>query len=185
MNNIKKTVKMLRAGVALAVALLLALGVSWAAPSQQHKKDPAVIEQLIAAKGIYPVINGKAFKNLNSLAMVHQQLGKPIKLLSQGYDECNGQEFPQLLDYGSFQVNEQTLKVQTLYFNNSHNNIMLLGKPVSGQTTEPEFLKRYSGMYELNASHQYTFEQEGGLTQYSFEFNKGKLWRYTFFQDDC
>ncbi|RYY77684.1 MAG: hypothetical protein EOO69_13660 [Moraxellaceae bacterium] len=108
---------MLRVGVALPLALLLASGVSGAASGQQHKKDPAVIEQLIAAKGIYPVINGKAFKNLNSLAMVHQQLGKPTKVLSQGYDECNGQEFPQLLDYGSFQVNERTLKVQTLYFN--------------------------------------------------------------------
>ncbi|RYY79183.1 MAG: hypothetical protein EOO69_07910 [Moraxellaceae bacterium] len=62
---------------------------------------------------------------------------------------------------------------------------MLLAKSVSGQTTEPEFLKRYSGMYELNTPHQYTFEQEDGLTQYSFEFKNGKLWRYKFFQDDC
>ncbi|WP_026470862.1 hypothetical protein [Alkanindiges illinoisensis] len=201
MHNIKKILKMLGAGVALPVALLLAGGVSsaetWTAPSQsqglakllqasqQHQKSSAVIEQAIAAKDIYPVINGKAFKRLNSLAAVHQQLGKPVKLLSQGYDDCNGQDFPRLLDYGSFQVNEYTLQVQSLYFNDSRNRLMLLGKPISGQTSELEFLKYYSGMYGVYAPHQYTFEQESGLTQYRFEFKNGKLWRYAFFQDDC
>ena len=201
MHNIKKMLKMLGAGVALPVALLLACSMSSAetrtAPSQsntlakllqasqQHQKSSAVIEQAIATKGIYPVINGKAFKRLSSLAAVHQQLGKPVKVLSQGYDDCNGQDFPRLLDYGSFQVNEDTLQVQSLYFSNPRNHIMLLGKPLSGQTTELEFLKGYSGMYEVYVPHQYTFEQEGGLMQYQFEFKNGKLWRYKFFQDDC
>lgn len=141
-------------------------------------------QSLFAAPFVQPVIQGKTYNNWE---VPIRSLAKPKSIIKGKPDECNGGNFPDEYDYGSFKLLD-TGVIKEVYL--SQNNALVFhGQKIRGGIDQKTFMQQFK-KYELwmdaeNKNVVYSGLAESGNDSIEFFFKNGKLLKYKLFFDDC
>lgn len=139
---------------------------------------------LLAAPFVQLVIQGKTYSNWE---VPIRSLGKPKSIIKGKPDECNGGNFPDEYDYGSFKLLDTGI-IKEVYL--SQNNALVFhGQKIRGGIDQKTFMQQFK-KYELwgdseNKNIFYSGLVESGNDLIAFVFKNGKLLKYKLFFDDC
>jgi hypothetical protein len=139
---------------------------------------------LLAAPFVQPVIQGKTYNNGE---VPIRSLGKPKSIIKGKPDECNGGNFPDEYDYGSFKLLD-TGVIKEVYLS-QNNGLLFHGQKIRGGIDQKSFMQQFK-KYELwgdseNKNIVYSGLAESGNDSIEFIFKNGKLLKYKLFFDDC
>lgn len=139
---------------------------------------------LLAAPFVQPVIQGKTYSNWE---VPIRSLGKPKSIIKGKPDECNGGNFPDEYDYGSFKLLD-TGVIKEVYLS-QNNGLLFHGQKIRGGIDQKTFMQQFK-KYELwgdseNKNIVYSGLAESGNDSIEFVFKNGKLLKYKLFFDDC
>ena len=141
-------------------------------------------QSLFAAPFVQPVIQGKVYNNWE---VPIRLLGKPKSIIKGKPDECNGGNFPDEYDYGSFKLLDTGI-IKEVYL--SQNNALVFhGQKIRGGIDQKTFMQQFK-KYELwmdaeNKNVVYSGLAESGNDSIAFVFKNGKLLKYKLFFDNC
>jgi len=136
-----------------------------------------------ADKTIKPVINGKTY---NSFEMKLKTLPKPIKIIKGEPDECNGGNFPDQHDFGTFTVNGYD-RIQTVRML-KNNAVIFYGKKIDGTITKANFQKMFKGEIRSDEDDPNRFHASSEEDEYksiTFYFKNNRLDYYKLWVNDC
>lgn len=139
---------------------------------------------LLAAPFVQPVIQGKTYSNGE---VPIRSLGKSKSIIKGKLDECNGGNFPDEYDYGSFKLLD-TGVIKEVYLS-QNNGLLFHGQKIRGGIDQKSFMQQFK-KYELwgdseNKNIVYSGLAESGNDSIEFIFKNGKLLKYKLFFDDC
>ena len=139
---------------------------------------------LLAAPFVQPVIQGKTYSNGE---VPIRSLGKPKSIIKGKPDECNGDNFPDEYDYGSFKLLD-TGVIKEVYLS-QNNGLLFHGQKIRGGIDQKSFMQQFK-KYELwgdseNKNIVYSGLAESGNDSIEFIFKNGKLLKSKLFFDDC
>ncbi|MFI8035587.1 hypothetical protein ACH8I4_17145 [Acinetobacter sp. ABJ_C3_5] len=143
-----------------------------------------VSSPLLAAPFVQPVIQGKTYSNGE---VPIRSLGKPKSIIKGKPDECNGGNFHDEYDYGSFKLLD-TGVIKEVYLS-QNNGLLFHGQKIRGGIDQKSFMQQFK-KYELwgdseNKNIVYSGLAESGNDSIEFIFKNGKLLKYKLFFDDC
>lgn len=136
-----------------------------------------------ADKTIKPVINGKTY---NSFELNLKTLPKPIKVIKGEPDECNGGNFPDQYDFGSYTVNTND-RIETVRMT-KNNAVIFYGKKVDASMTKANFQKIFKGKINLDEENPNRFSASSEEDEYKsivFYFKNNHLDHYKLWVNDC
>ena len=136
-----------------------------------------------ADKTIQPVINGKTY---HSFDLNLKTLPKPLKVIKGEPDECNGGNFPDEYDFGSFTVNGYD-RIQTVHML-KNNAVIFYGKKIDGSMTKANFQKIFKGKITSDEENPNRFSASSEQDEYksiTFYFKNNHLDHYELWVDDC
>lgn len=141
-------------------------------------------QSLFAAPFVQPVIQGKVYNNWE---VPIRLLGKPKSIIKGKPDECNGGNFPDEYDYGSFKLLDTGI-IKEVYLS-QNNGLLFHGQKIRGGIDQKSFMQQFK-KYELwgdseNKNIVYSGLAESGNDSIEFVFKNGKLLKYKLFFDDC
>jgi len=143
-----------------------------------------VSSPLLAAPFVQPVIQGKTYSNWE---VPIRSLGKPKSIIKGKPDECNGGNFPDEYDYGSFKLLDTGI-IKEVYLS-QNNGLLFHGQKIRGGIDQKTFMQQVK-KYELwmdaeNKNVVYSGLAESGNDSIAFVFKNGKLLKYKLFFDNC
>ncbi|WP_111858198.1 hypothetical protein [Acinetobacter sp. CFCC 10889] len=136
-----------------------------------------------ADKDIKPVIQGKTY---SSFEMNIKTLPKPIKIIKGEPDECNGGNFPDQHDFGTFTVNDNN-QIQTVHML-KNNAVIFYGKKLDASTTKSSFLKNFKNIAQQDEDNPNRFFASSSDDEYKsiqFYFKNNRLDYYRLWENDC
>lgn len=142
-----------------------------------------VASSTFADKTIKPIINGKTY---NSFQMNLKTLPKPIKIIKGEPDECNGGNFPDQHDFGSFTVNDNN-QIQTVRML-KNNAVIFYGKKIDASMTKTNFQKLFKGKIDSDKEFPNRFSASSEDDEYKsivFYFKNNHLDHYDLWVNDC
>ena len=136
-----------------------------------------------ADKTIKPVINGKTY---NSFDLNLKTLPKPQKIIKGEPDECNGGNFPDEHDFGSYTVNDNN-RIQTVRML-KNNAVIFYGQKIDSTITKANFQKMFKGKIRSDEEDTNRFHASSEQDEYksiTFYFKNNHLDHYDLWVDDC
>lgn len=134
-----------------------------------------------ADKTIKPVINGKTY---NSFDLNLKTLPKPQKIIKGEPDECNGGNFPDEHDFGSYTVNDNN-RIQTVRML-KNNAVIFYGQKIDASMTKANFQKMFKNKASQDNPNRFSASsEEDEYKSISFYFKNNHLDHYVLWVNDC